>query len=234
MIRLIILTLGSILVISEALTNLDDGSVQKLDVEVRRHILPMIVTKINHTLAHEKALAKDCENKINAAVQSCKSCQSNICQPTVVDEIKHVAENVGHSVGSAIKHIFGKRSVAHLQKRCSQSCPICDTLDINKHSKEQTLNAVCGASTISSQKNDINTIKRLRERYDAILHNHLITRVDYDTTSIRTNGGVSFTINFVTYIIQGHNNRFQSSTELKITDIPTTAKSLARQIFPKI
>ncbi|XP_076076110.1 uncharacterized protein LOC143046965 isoform X2 [Mytilus galloprovincialis] len=234
MIRLIILTLGSILVISEALTNLDDGSLQKLDVEVRRQILPMIATKINQTLAHEKALAKDCENKINAAIQSCKSCQSNICQPTVVDEIKHVAENVGHSVGSAIKHIFGKRSVSNLKKRCSQSCPICDTLDIKKHSKEQTLIAVCGASAISAQKNDINTIKRLRERFDAILHNHLVTRVDYDTTTIRTNGGVSFTLNFITYMIQGHNNRFQSITELKITDIPTTAKSLAHQIFPKI
>ncbi|CAC5377647.1 unnamed protein product [Mytilus coruscus] len=156
----------------------------ELDIEVRRQILPMIVTKINQTLAHEKALAKDCENKINSAVQSCKSCQSNICQPTVVDEIKHVAENVGHSVGSAIKHIFGKRSVAILKKRCSQSCPICDTIDIHKHSKEQTLVAVCGASTISAQKNDINTINRLRERYDAILHNHLVTRKDAGVVDI--------------------------------------------------
>lgn len=35
--------------------------------------------------------------------------------------------------------IFGKRGNRIFDKRCTNSCPVCDKLDIKKHSKEQVL-----------------------------------------------------------------------------------------------
>ncbi|CAG2213230.1 unnamed protein product [Mytilus edulis] len=58
----------------------------------------------------------------------------------LVDGVK----NVGNSIGNTFGHIFGKR--------CVQTCPVCEKLDIKKHTKEEVLQSVCGANTISSQR----------------------------------------------------------------------------------
>ncbi|VDI20440.1 Hypothetical predicted protein [Mytilus galloprovincialis] len=92
---------------------------------------------------------------------------------------------------------------------------------------------VCGANTISSQKNAIETIAYLRSLYNTTLTNHIVSKVEYDPTSIKTVGGVSFTNNFVTYTLYGQTVRLHSSTDLKITDITATAKTVAHQILKK-
>jgi hypothetical protein len=45
---------------------------------------------------------------------------------------------------------------------------------------------------------------------------------------------ISFASNYATYLINGKTVRFHSSSDLQITDITATAKSLAHQIWAKI
>ncbi|XP_063447502.1 uncharacterized protein LOC134727044 [Mytilus trossulus] len=343
--------------------NLDDGNLQKLDIEVRREIIIMIVEQINKTAEQQKQLSKTCEVKINGSIDNCKACNQDLCvpQPPPVYEAILIAvgtealkpvlaagefvksigsqlssttkflggeagefvkdlgsvsknignglkdgvnkaldtigsgfeslgnkfadlgnslasgatdlanglgsgttdllnglgseftglsgqlgggldslggsltdlgnklvdgvKNVGNSIGNTFGHIFGKR--------CVQTCPVCEKLDIKKHTKEEVLQSVCGANTISSQKNAIETIAYLRSLYNTTLTNHIVSKVEYDPTSIKTVGGVSFTNNFVTYTLYGQTVRLHSSTDLKITDITATAKTVAHQILKK-
>lgn len=140
----------------------------------------------------------------------------------LVDGVK----NLGGSISNAFGHIFGKR--------CTQSCPTCDQLDVKAHSKEEILKSICGADTINKQQQAFQILNMLGSLYNATLQNHIVTKVEYDPTSIKTAGGISFATNYVTFTLNGKTIRFHSGSDLMITDISSTAKSIAHQIWEKI
>ena len=70
--------------------------------------------------------------------------------------------------------------------------------------------------------------------YDSASIKIFFFQVEYDPASIKTAGVISFASNYATYLINGKTVRFHSSSDLQITDITATAKSLAHQIWAKI
>ncbi|CAC5403941.1 unnamed protein product [Mytilus coruscus] len=305
----------------------------KLDIEVRREILIMIVEQINKTAVQQKQLSKSCEVKINGSIDSCKACNQDLCvpQPPPVYEAILVAvgtealkpvlaagefvKSIGSQLSSTTKFLGGEagefvKDLGSVSKNIGKGLKdgvtkALDTIgsgfeslgnkfsDLGKSLSSGTSDLVnglgsgttdllnglgseftglssqlgggldslggsltdlgnklvdgvknvgnsigntlglCGANTISSQKNAIETIAYLRSLYNTTLTNHIVSKVEYDPTSIKTVGGVSFTNNFVTYTLYGQTVRLHSSTDLKITDITATAKSVAHQILKK-
>lgn len=139
-------------------------------------------------------------------------------------EIEHAGSSVGHAItdiGHSIGHIFGKRSV----------CPICDTLNTKTRTPDDILLDVCGSDEIHRQRDATALLTKMKSIYDTAVHKPIITKVEYDPTSIDVTNGVAFKTVYVTYTITSESTRYQSHVPLRITALPVTGDALGAEIF---
>ncbi|XP_060080105.1 uncharacterized protein LOC132559495 [Ylistrum balloti] len=141
-------------------------------------------------------------------------------------EIEHAGSSVGHAIsdiGHAIGGIFGKRSV----------CPTCDILDTNSRTTDEILNDICGADEIHRQQAATALLTKMKAIYDTAVNKAIVTKVEYDPTSIDVTNGVAFKTVYVTYTITSTSTRYQSTVPLRITNLPVTGDALGEEIFGK-
>ncbi|XP_033753099.1 uncharacterized protein LOC117336593 [Pecten maximus] len=141
-------------------------------------------------------------------------------------QIEHAGSSVGHAIsniGHAIGGIFGKRS----------ACPICDTLNTKARTPDDILNDVCGANEIHRQRAATALLTKMKAIYDTAVSKPIVTKVEYDPTSIDVTSGVAFKTVYVTYTITSTSTRYQSRVPLRITALPVTGEALGVEIFGK-
>jgi len=149
------------------------------------------------------------------------------------NQIKHGAESVvsgikdvGSSIGHAVSHIFGKRLDS-----CVAGCPSCVKIDSDTKSQDQILVAVCGTDYVTKTKQRTDAGTKLQAFYNAAAGHSIISKVEYDPTSIDVTQGVAFKTVFVTANLKGTPTRFQSKTLMKLTDIPSWSVALTNELY---
>ncbi|XP_052068510.1 uncharacterized protein LOC127707784 isoform X1 [Mytilus californianus] len=139
--------------------------------------------------------------------------------------------DTGNTIGNAFHSIFGKRSVSVEKRDCDDQCTVCGKIDRLSHDTMTILAIVCGEGIIYNQRNTLEHVKYLQGLYINTIQSQLITKVEYDPLSIKTENRIAFSKAFMTYSVQGSVDRFQTDIDFEISDLKKTAKDVAKHIW---
>ncbi|XP_076071254.1 uncharacterized protein LOC143042705 [Mytilus galloprovincialis] len=139
----------------------------------------------------------------------------------VVDEIAHGIHHIGH----VFHHVFGKRSI------CDTKCSVwCDKVKSNDTRIVES--NVCG----SAYRNNIKELEVLVPKFEqlssAIKTRGIVKKVEYDTGSLVSIGGmVKFNAVFLTINISGYTRRFKTGEPFQMMNTDTTTQHWAEEIL---
>ncbi|CAG2213231.1 unnamed protein product [Mytilus edulis] len=139
--------------------------------------------------------------------------------------------DTGNTIGNAFHSIFGKRAVSVEKRDCDNQCAVCGKIDQMSHDTMTILAIVCGEGIIYNQRNTLEQVKYLQGIYNNTIQNQLITKVEYDPLSIKTDHRIAFSRAFMTYSVQGSVDRFQADNDFEISDLKKSAKDVAKHIW---
>ncbi|XP_063446880.1 uncharacterized protein LOC134726408 [Mytilus trossulus] len=139
--------------------------------------------------------------------------------------------DTGNTIGNAFHSIFGKRVLSVEKRDCDDQCPVCGKIDQMSHDTMTILAIVCGEGIIYNQRNTLEQVKYLQGIYNNTIQNQLITKVEYDPLSIKTDHRIAFSRAFMTYSVHGSVDRFQTDNDFEISDLKKSAKDVAKHIW---
>ncbi|XP_052068502.1 uncharacterized protein LOC127707779 [Mytilus californianus] len=151
-------------------------------------------------------------------------------------KVGHGIKRTGKKIWGGIKKLFGKRSTRHLiAKRCVHSCPVCNVLDTNKNTEEQIVGKICGSSFVSRQKQIFDKVRGLEDTYNYIIDKPVVTKVEYETSSIVVVGGkMAFKKSFITFQTDKIKKRFQLSGLFQFSNIDDMAIKISKDVLAKM
>ncbi|XP_060080110.1 uncharacterized protein LOC132559501 [Ylistrum balloti] len=199
-------------------------------------LLTSLVTDLGHGLTANVHSSDsggiDFGNSVDSSLDNFGDHLSQVAQSDIDSEshLGHETDHDGNSIGHAFTDlghanggVFGKRSV----------CSVCDKVNATTRTSDEILKDVCGEDEIHRQRAATAFLSKMQTFYDTAVSKAIVTKVEYDPTSIDVTNGVAFKTVYVNYTIASTPTRYQSTVPLRITNLPVTGDALGQEIFDR-